>query len=127
MLSAHGLQYRVDIDIPVASPTKFARLDWPLARLKAIFSKWQGLMEQRDGWNTLFLENHDQPRSISRYVQYTDPKHRATAAKMLATMLALQKGTLFIFQGQEIGMGNVPTSWGIEEFKDIETLKYYAE
>ena len=84
-------------------------------------------MEDRDGWNTLFLENHDQPRSISRYIKYTNPKHRSTAAKVLATLLALQKGTLFIYQGQEIGMGNVPTSWGIEEFKDIETLKYYAE
>lgn len=84
-------------------------------------------MEEQNGWNTLFLENHDQPRSISRYVRYFNEKHRSTAAKMLATFVALQKGTLFIFQGQEIGMGNVPTSWGIEEFQDIETKNYYAE
>lgn len=81
------------------------------------------------GWNALFMENHDQPRSVSRYVDYdaTDNNYeiRALAAKMLATFLSLQSGTIYIYQGQELGMRNCPREWELEEYKDIETLKYW--
>jgi len=66
----------------------------------------------------------DQGRSISRYAS-DDPKYRALSAKMLAIMLTGLTGTLFIYQGQEIGMINVPRSWPIEDFKDIESLGFY--
>lgn len=86
-------------------------------------------MIYNDGWNALFDENHDQGRSVSRYVDRgatdTDYETRAFAAKMLATFLALQSGTVYIYQGQELGMRNCPRQWGLEEYKDIETLKYW--
>lgn len=66
----------------------------------------------------------DQGRSVSRYAS-DGPKYRVLSAKMLAMMLTALTGTLFIYQGQEIGMINVPKSWPIEDFKDIESLGFY--
>lgn len=83
-------------------------------------------MYANDGWNALYIENHDQGRSISRYASQK-PEFRTVAGKMLATFLGLQSGTPFIYQGQEIGMVNVPDSWGIQDFRDIETLNCWNE
>lgn len=66
----------------------------------------------------------DQGRSVSRYASDA-PEHRAHSAKMLALMLCALTGTLFIYQGQEIGMVNVPRSWPIEEYRDIEAVNFY--
>lgn len=73
-------------------------------------------------WNANYLENHDQPRSLSRFGAETT--HREQSAKLLATMLFTQKGTPFVFQGQEIGMSNYPFST-LDDIKDIESHNTY--
>ena len=91
-----------------------------LRRLKKPLSKWQyGL--QGKAWNTLFLENHDQPRSVNRYGKL---ENRVEVAKMLATYIFSQRGIPFIYQGQEIGMTNAHYT-KIEQYKDVETLNMY--
>jgi glycosidase len=83
-------------------------------------------MQENSGWNALFSENHDQARTVSRFASDL-PEHRSFAAKMLATWLACQSGTLFIYQGQELGMRNVPKEWLVDEYKDIETQNHWTE
>ncbi|MFA5466540.1 MAG: alpha-glucosidase [Candidatus Izemoplasmatales bacterium] len=88
--------------------------------LKKPLSKWQNAIGDR-GWNTLYLENHDQPRSVSRFGH---PDYYEQSATMLATMIYFQKGTPFIYQGQEIGMLNA--SFGnLDDYEDIETHNIY--
>jgi len=83
-------------------------------------------MLARDGWNSLFIENHDNPRSISRYASDTD-EHRHHSAKLLALMQTTLSGTLFVYQGEEIGMRNVPPEWDPEEYKDIEAVNFWKK
>lgn len=84
------------------------------------------MMLQHSGWNALYLENHDQSRTVSRFASDA-PQHRKVAAKMLATFLALQSGTPYIYQGQEIGQVNVPREWGLDRYRDIETLNHWQK
>lgn len=105
---------------------KYDFAPWRLSEMKKIATRWQTFIESTDGWTTVFNENHDSGRSISKFGN-DDPKWRDASAKMLAIMLTTQTGTLFLYQGQEIGMVNAPRIWGIEEYKDIEGLGYYAE
>ena len=97
-----------------------------MQELKSVVSKWQKFMHENDGWNALYLENHDQPRIVSRFGQ-DQPEYRELSAKMLAAFLGFQSGTLFIYQGQELGMPNVPRHWGIDQYRDIETLNHWKE
>lgn len=97
-----------------------------LPDFKQTFVKAQDLLVGTDAWTTVFLENHDQQRSINRFTT-DDPKYRVKAGKMLAMLLATMSGTLFLYQGQEIGMVNVPETWGPEEYKDIESINYWNE
>jgi oligo-1,6-glucosidase len=95
-----------------------------LHALKATFGRWQaGLADV--GWNSLYWNNHDQPRVVSRFGD-DSPEHRVHAATMLGTVLHLHRGTPYVYQGEELGMTNVPFN-GIDEYRDIETLNYYAE
>lgn len=103
---------------------KFSPRSWSLHTLKHIVDKWQTCMYEHDGWNALFLENHDQSRSVSRFTPHKSA-HRTFAAKALATFIGFQSGTLFIYQGQELGMANLPKNWSIEDYKDVETQNYY--
>jgi glycosidase len=103
---------------------KFSPREWSLADIKSIVHKWQTCMYDNGGWNALFLENHDQSRSVSRFTPHR-PENRAAAAKMLATFVGLQAGTLFVYQGQELGMANLPEDWDIGEYKDFETQNLY--
>jgi glycosidase len=103
---------------------KFSPQDWTLDTLRSIVNKWQTCMHLHDGWNALFLENHDQSRSVSRFTPHKTV-HRTAAATMLATFIGMQSGTLFIYQGQELGMSNLPASWSIDEYKDVETQNLY--
>jgi len=109
--------------------SKFYPHRWKLTDLKAVVDKWQTFMVNNDGWNAVYDENHDQPRSISRYVDRGAVEKsfqaREMAAKMMATFLVLQSGTLFLYQGQEIGMRNMPREWGIEEYQDVESLNFW--
>lgn len=82
------------------------------ADIASITTKWQNVMTHGGGWNSLFIENHDQPRSVGRYV---DGSHqwREKGSKLLAIMQTTLAGTLYIYQGEEIGMRNVPNSWDL--------------
>lgn len=83
-------------------------------------------MYDNNGWNALYLENHDQPRSVSRFA-HDDPKHRVASAKLLALFLGFQSGTPFIYQGQELGMINLQPEqeWSIGDYKDVELLNHW--
>ena len=89
----------------------------PLGQLKQVICRWQQELEGT-GWNSLFLENHDLPRIVSRWGD--DGKYREASAKMLASLLFGLQGTPYIYQGQELGMTNV--RYPLEEYRDIETL-----
>ncbi|GIN39563.1 oligo-1,6-glucosidase [Heyndrickxia oleronia] len=111
----------VDLD---SGPTgKWDLKELQLSDLKASFTKWQKGLEQV-GWNSLYLNNHDQPRMVSRFGN--DDEYWLESAKMLATFLHFLQGTPYIYQGEELGMTNVrfPT---IDDYKDIETLNMYNE
>lgn len=74
--------------------------------LARAISKWQRAMFEHDGWNSVFVENHDNPRSVSRYCDDSDA-YREYGAKLLALMQTTLSGTLFVYQGEELGMRNV--------------------
>ena len=94
-----------------------------LVDLKASLNRWQvGLADT--GWNSLYWNNHDQPRAVSRFGD--DGEHRVTAAKMLGTILHLHRGTPYVYQGEELGMTNAPLE-RLEDFRDIESLNHYAQ
>jgi glycosidase len=103
---------------------KFSPRTWKLLELKGLVAQWQKFMYVNGGWNALYLENHDQPRSVSRFA-CDCPQHRTQSSKMLATLLAFQAGTVFVYQGQELGMTNVPKDWPMEEYKDINCLNHW--
>ncbi|KAI8942901.1 hypothetical protein NX059_000940 [Plenodomus lindquistii] len=115
----------VDID-NVPGDFKFTLHPWNAVDLKKIVNRLQRLMLERDGWNTLYVENHDQPRSISRYTDDSD-EWREYGAKLLCLMQTTLAGTLYVYQGEEIGMRNVPVSWGPEEYKDIESINFFKK
>jgi oligo-1,6-glucosidase len=77
-------------------------------------------------WASVFKENHDLPRSVPRFGT-KNPEYHFAAAKLLAMMNATLSGTLFVYQGEEIGMSNIPESWGIEDCKDINTMGYWRK
>ncbi|KAJ5820305.1 Glycoside hydrolase superfamily [Penicillium riverlandense] len=112
------------VDIDHGEYDKFEPGSWKLTDLKSFFERWQTFMYNNDGWNALYWENHDQPRSIDRYTNAKE-EYRLVASKMLAVALTMQAGTPFVYQGQELGMRNVPRSWGIEEYKDIDCLNHW--
>lgn len=100
---------------------KWRSRPFDLVKLKSTLSKWQYALAD-DGWNSLFWGNHDLPRAVSKY---GDAKgYPVESAKMLATVMHLLKGTPFIYQGEEIGMTNVPFT-KIEQYRDIETLNMH--
>ncbi len=94
-----------------------------LQKLKENFTKWQVALHEK-GWNSLYWNNHDQPRVVSRFGD--DTTYRVESAKMLATLLHLLKGTPYIYQGEEIGMTNVAFE-SIEEYEDIEIRNMWKE
>ncbi|EHY60661.1 Alpha-glucosidase [Exophiala dermatitidis] len=97
-----------------------------LPEFKEAIRKVQDLIRGTDAWTTVFLENHDQGRSLSRFA--TDkPEFREQACKMLAVLMCCLTGTLFIYQGQEIGMYNHPGHWTAEELRDIDSLNAYND
>ncbi len=106
---------------------KFKRRDYKLSELKSIVNKWQTFMFDNGGWNALYMENHDQGRTISRYASAATPELRIISAKMLATHLALQSGTVFVYQGQELAQVNMPRTWGLDKYRDIECLNHWKD
>ncbi|KAJ1334212.1 oligo-1,6-glucosidase [Microdochium nivale] len=100
--------------------------NWVLPDLKRAVQSTQHLIKGTDAWTTAFMENHDQARSVSRFGSDA-PEHRVASGRMLALLNATLSGTLFVYQGQEIGMVNVPKDWPLEEYKDIESTNFYRE
>ena len=93
-----------------------------LLDLRASLGRWQaGLAES--GWNSLYWDNHDQPRAVSRFGD--DGEFREISAKLLATVLHLHRGTPYVYQGEELGMTNAPFVHH-DDFRDIESVNHYA-
>ena len=99
---------------------KWIERKFNLKRFKKIFSKWQNGMYEVNGWNSLFIENHDQRRSTGRFNTSLDNEYKDISSKMLASTYFLMQGTPFIYQGQELGMTNGDFKT-IDDFKDVET------
>ncbi|MCI5517998.1 MAG: alpha-glucosidase [Roseburia porci] len=96
----------------------------PLPEWKANLSKWQtGL--SHEAWNSLYLSNHDQPRSVSRYGNDSE-EYRERSAKLLATCLHMMQGTPYVYQGEELGMCNAYFD-NLEDYRDIESINAYHE
>lgn len=100
---------------------KWALKDLSLLDLKRVFNRQQKVYEKQ-GWGSLFWSNHDQPRAVSRY---GNEKERVLSSTMLHTLLFFQRGTPYIYQGEEIGMTGY--AFKLDEFKDIESINYYHE
>lgn len=95
-----------------------------LCKLKSILSKWQTELDGK-AWNSLYWDNHDQPRAVSRFGN-DSPEYREKSAKMLATCIHMMQGTPYIYQGEELGMTNFPFQ-SLEEFQDIESIQAYHD
>ena len=95
-----------------------------LPDLKAIMTKWQKGLEGI-AWNSLFWDNHDQPRVVSRFGSDCE-EYRERSAKMLATCLHMMQGTPYVYQGEELGMTNVPFET-IHDFRDLDSINAYYE
>ncbi|KAI3349625.1 alpha-glucosidase [Clostridium botulinum] len=102
---------------------KWHKNSFKLTDLKRIMTKWQKGLEN-EGWNSLYWNNHDQPRVVSRFGN--DKKYWKESAKMLATCLHMMKGTPYIYQGEEIGMTNVAFE-DLNDYKDIEIINAYND
>jgi oligo-1,6-glucosidase len=115
--------------------------DIDVAEIREITNKWQRTMIERNGWNSVFIENHganhprnayrqgltmetDNPRSVSRYTDDNE-KYRDLGAKLLCLMQTTLGGTLYVYQGEELGMKNMPIEYGPEEYLDIESQNYW--
>lgn len=103
--------------------SKWELRPWSLVELKQVMTRWQQGLEGR-GWNSVYLNNHDHPRALSRFGD--DGVYRVQSAKLLATLTHLLQGTPYIYQGEEIGMTNVSFP-SIDDYRDIETLNAYRE
>lgn len=98
----------------------FIHVPFSLIRMKKAFTRWQNMLKGK-AWNTLYIENHDHPRIISRY---GSEAYRTESGKMLAAMYMLQQGTPFIYQGQEIGMTNISLP-DLDMYEDVFVKNNY--
>lgn len=101
---------------------KWELMPYDFQMLKDLYNEWQVGMQERNGWNALFWNNHDQPRALSRFCN--DTTYRVESAKMLAACIHLMRGTPYIYQGEEIGMTNAGFR-NIDKYKDVESLNYF--
>lgn len=112
------------MDLDGGESFKWNKRKIDLIELKKVLSKWQKELEGK-AWNSLYWNNHDQPRIVSRLGNDSD-KYREISAKMLATCLHMMKGTPYIYQGEELGMTNMSFE-NINDFRDIESINAYNE
>lgn len=106
---------------------KYTYQPFTLPTLKTMTEKWQRFIDGTDGWTTVFCENHDNGRAVSRFGDTSTTEFWRRSAKTLALWQTTMTGSLFLYQGQEIGMTNMPAAWGIKEYKDIEAVNFYNE
>lgn len=102
---------------------KWDLMPLPFLQFKDVMNKWQTSLHDK-GWNSLFWDNHDLPRIVSRWGNDSE-EYRVISAKMLATLLHGMEGTPYIYQGEELGMTN--TRLSLDEYNDLETLNAYKE
>lgn len=112
------------MDLDGGESFKWNKRKIDLIELKKVLSKWQKELEGK-AWNSLYWNNHDQPRIVSRLGNDSD-MYREISAKMLATCLHMMKGTPYIYQGEELGMTNMSFE-SIDDFRDIESINAYNE
>jgi oligo-1,6-glucosidase len=110
------------MDIDSGKSGKWEIVPWNLARMKAIVEDWQTALAT--GWSSLFWSNHDQPRPVSRFGSTASEELRVRSAKMLGVAMHLLRGTPFVYQGEELGMTNVPFR-DILDIRDLESLNFY--
>ena len=110
------------MDIDSGKSGKWEIVPWNLTRMKAIVEDWQAALA--GGWNSLFWSNHDQPRPVSRFGSVESEEMRVRSAKMLGVAMHLMRGTPFLYQGEELGMTNVPFQ-DISDIRDLESLNFY--
>ena len=103
---------------------KWTTEKYDFKEFKRIMIKWQEELQGK-AWNSLFLGNHDQPRSVSRFGN-DSPAYIETSAKMLATCLHMMQGTPYVYQGEELGMTNVYFD-KLEDYRDIESINFFTE
>ena len=103
---------------------KWTTVKYDFKEFKNIMIKWQEELQGK-AWNSLFLGNHDQPRSVSRFGN-DNPVYRETSAKMLATCIHMMQGTPYVYQGEELGMTNIYFD-KLEDYRDIESINYFKE
>ncbi|WP_439424996.1 glycoside hydrolase family 13 protein [Oenococcus alcoholitolerans] len=129
-LDSHELNMVFQFEHVGLSPNPDLRLgkwnDQPvkLVELKSALNRWQKALDGK-GWNSLYWNNHDQPRAVSRFGS-DDPKYRVLSAKMLATTLHFLQGTPYVYQGEEIAMTNAHFT-DINQYEDLESLNIYQE
>lgn len=112
------------VDLDIGKDGKwFEPVNWSLSDLKTAITKSQTHLNE-SGWGALYLENHDQPRSLNKFLGEVAEADRSKAAKMLATFYFLLKGTPFIYQGQELGMTNVQYE-SIDVYDDLASTDQY--
>lgn len=112
----------IDTD-PASDSPKWSTTPWRLNDLKATTSRWQTELAGT-GWNSVYLSNHDTPRTVSRFGD--DGRYRVESAKLLATFLHMLQGTPYIYQGEEIGMTNVAFDT-IDDYRDVDARNMYRE
>lgn len=112
------------VDMDFGLNGKYDRDDFQPRKIRKITDLWQTTMPKFNGWNSVYLDNHDSGRSLTRYASDA-PRHRAMAAKMLATYLTTLGGTPFMLAGEEIGMANLGVDYGPDAYIDVEGKNYY--
>lgn len=113
------------MDVDGAETNKWSDQRFVLKDLKQIMSRWQEGMYQK-AWNSLFWNNHDQPRCVSRFGDTSTAFYHEKSAKILAICLHMMQGTPYIYQGEELGMTNVPFK-SLSDYRDIETYNSYKQ
>ena len=113
------------MDVDGGETNKWSDQRFILKDLKQIMSRWQEGMYQK-AWNSLFWNNHDQPRCVSRFGDTSTALYHEKSAKMLAICLHMMQGTPYIYQGEELGMTNVPFK-SLNDYRDIETYNSYKQ
>jgi len=109
------------IDAGFGGTGRWLKREWSLTELKDIMTKWQTEVHGR-GWNANYLNNHDQPRAVSRFGN--DGPYRKRSAKLLATFVHTLEGTPYVYQGEEIGMTNIALP-SIDDYRDVEIKNFY--
>lgn len=104
---------------------KYARTRVKLTDFKKVMTQWQETMYACNGWNSLYLSNHDQARAVTRFGNESE-KYRTISAKMLGTVLHMMQGTPYVYEGEELGMTNAFFD-RIEDYRDIEALDIFKD